>query len=185
MKPNLTNEVRAKLLADAYRRGYDYLPKWNACAPTTFAAVMDTLGYAGDQLVRDIWKASIGLTGGTGNMAIGTCGAVAGAAMAVSLSFDYSQEQIEQDNNRMLLVNKAVAEMGKQVKAAFGHIVCQEIQFYKWGKAYHFSNPGVLREFSEMAMNKSDIPGCQEVTGTLARLAVEKILEYNPQFVRL
>ncbi len=185
MNPHLTDEVRTELLADAYRRGYDYLSKWNACAPTTFAAVMDTLGYAGDQLARDIWKASIGLTGGTGNMAIGTCGAVAGAAMAVSLSFDYSREHIEQDNSKMLLVNKAVAEMGKQVKAAFGHIVCQEIQFNNWGKAYHFSNPSVLREFGEMAMNKSGTPGCREVTGTLARLAVETILEYNPQFVRL
>ena len=118
-------------------------------------------------------------------MAVGTCGAVAGAAMAVSLSFDYGREQIEQDNNKMLLVNKAVAEMGKQVKTLFGHIVCQEIQFHNWGKAYHFSNPGVLREFSEMAMNRSGMAGCQEVTGTLARLAVEKILEYNPRFVRL
>jgi len=185
MKQYLTDEVRTRLLADAYRRGYDYLPRWNACAPTTFAAVMDTLGYAGDQLVRDIWKASVGLTGGTGNMAVGTCGAVAGAAMAVSLSFDYGREQIEQDNNKMLLVNKAVAEMGKQVKTLFGHIVCQEIQFNNRGKAYHFSNPGVLREFSEMAMNRSGMAGCQEVTGTLARLAVEKILEYNPRFVRL
>ena len=185
MKQYLTDEVRTRLLADAYRRGYDYLPRWNACAPTTFAAVMDTLGYAGDQLVRDIWKASVGLTGGTGNMAVGTCGAVAGAAMAVSLSFDYGREQIEQDNNKMLLVNKAVAEMGKQVKTLFGYIVCQEIQFHNWGKAYHFSNPGVLREFSEMAMNRSGMAGCQEVTGTLARLAVEKILEYNPRFVRL
>ena len=33
--------------------------------------------------------------------------------MAVSLSFDYGREQIEQDNNKMLLVNKAVAEINR------------------------------------------------------------------------
>jgi hypothetical protein len=185
MTLQLTEELRVGLLEDAYRRGYDYLPKWGACAPTTFAAIMDTLGYADDQLARDIWKATVGLTGGTGNMAIGTCGAMAGAAAAISFSFGFTREDVEQDNNKMILINKAVAEVGKQMVKLFGHTVCQEVQLRNWGKAYHFSNPDVLGEFSKMAMNTTGRMRCSDVTGTLTRLAVEKILEYNPQFVKL
>lgn len=185
MGTDLSDELRNRLVEDAYRRGHDYLPRWGACAPTTFAAVMDTLGYADEQLARDIWKASVGLTGGTGNMAVGTCGAVAGAAMAISFSFGHSREDVEQDNNKMIMINQAVAEVGRRVKDIFGHIVCQEIQLHNWGKAYHFANPDVMREFSKMAMNSVGKMRCQEVTGTMASLAVEKILECNPQFVRL
>ena len=139
MTTELTDAVKARLLEDAYRRGYDYLPKWGACAPTTFAAIMDALGYAEDQLARDLWKATVGLTGGTGNMAIGTCGAMAGAAAAISFSFGFTREDVEQDNNKMILINKAVAEVGQQMIKLFGHTVCQEVQLHNWGKAYHFA----------------------------------------------
>jgi len=71
------SEIKKEILDEAYRRGYDYMPKksW-PCAPAVFAAVMDTLGYEDDPVINDVWKATIGFTGGTGNMAIGTCGAM-------------------------------------------------------------------------------------------------------------
>lgn len=185
MRTELTAETRTELLEDAYRRGYEYLPKWGGCAPTTFAAIMDALGYADDPLAGEIWKVTVGLTGGTGNMAIGTCGAMAGAAAAISFSFGFDQEAVEQNNNKMVLINKAVAEVGQQMINLYGHIVCQEVQLHNWGKAYHFTDPDALREFRKMAMNSTGKMRCQELTGGMARLAVEKILEYNPQFVRL
>lgn len=184
MSKALTDDKRTQLLEDSYRRGYEYLPKWGGCAPTTFAATMDALGYSADPLAREIWKATVGLTGGTGNMAIGTCGAMAGAAAAISFSFGFTREEIEQENTKMLLINKAVAEVGQEMKKLYGHIVCQEVQFHIWGKAYHFNDADALREFSKMAVNSSGKVRCQEVTGTLTRLAVEKILEYNPEFVK-
>jgi len=185
MTKELTVQAREELLQDAYRRGYEYLPKWGGCAPTTFAAVMDALGYAEDPLLREVWKATVGLTGGTGNMAIGTCGAMAGAAAAISFSFGFAREEVEQDNTRMLLINRAVAEVGASMKSLYGHIVCQEVQFHNWGRAYHFNDPSAVREFRKMASNTEGKMRCQELTGTIARLAVEKILEYNPEFVKL
>jgi hypothetical protein len=180
----MKEEAREELLKEAYQKGYDYLPRWNACAPTTFAAIMDTLGYGDDPAVNAAWQATIGLTGGTGNMTIGTCGAMAGAAAAISYSFGIDQSHAERDNNKVFLINKAVAEIGERMKLHFGHIVCQEVQFHIWGKAYRFDHPEVLGEFRNMARNTSGKPKCQDVVGTLACLAVEKILEYSPQFVK-
>ena len=147
MTLQLTEELRVGLLEDAYRRGYDYLPKWGACAPTTFAAIMDTLGYADDQLARDIWKATVGLTGGTGNMAIGTCGAMAGAAAAISFSFGFTREDVEQDNNKMILINKAVASRAADGQAFQPYCVSGS-QLRNWGKPIIFE-PRCFGEFSK------------------------------------
>jgi len=171
------SEIDKDILDEAYRRGHDYLPRWYACAPTVFAAVMDTLGYEDDPAVNDIWKATVGLTGGTGNMAIGTCGAMAGAAAAISYSFGFTKEDFEKDLVKMLDVNGVVAEVGKKMQEKYGHIQCQEVQFHHWGKSYRFTNPEVMLEFASLSL-----PACQKVTGDLARWTVKKILEHNPHF---
>jgi hypothetical protein len=170
-------------LEEAYQRGYEYLTKWRACAPTVFAAVLDTLGYENDPGAAEAWKATIGLTGGTGNMAIGTCGAMAGAAAAISYSFGYSQEDTR-DLMRMLAVNGAVAEAGARMKEKYGHITCQEVQFYHWGKSFRFTNPKAMMEFASLSSGKPATPECQQVTGDLTRWAVETIMKYNPGFSR-
>jgi len=58
----MTKDVEKKkgILDDAYRRGYDYMPKHSwPCAPAVFAAVMDTLARA---LFRHfIWSDSTNL----------------------------------------------------------------------------------------------------------------------------
>ena len=168
------SEIDREVLDEAYRRGSDYLMRY-ACAPGVFAAVMDTLGYEDDPAVNDVWKATVGLIGGTGNMAIGTCGAMAGAAMAISYSFGLTKE----DPEEMLKVTGVVAEVGKKMQEKYGHIQCQEVQFHLLGKSYRFTNPEAMQEFMTLS---SEDPACKEVTGDIARWTVMKILEHNPDF---
>ncbi len=174
-------EVKKKVLEEAYHRGYDYMPKHSwPCAPAVFAAVMDTLGYEDDPAINDVWKATIGFTGGTGNMAIGTCGAMDGAAAAISYSFGFAKE--DTDYPKMLKVIAAVTEVGKKMQEKYGHIQCQEVQFHHWGKSYRFTNPKALEEFASLAGDKKGMTECQEVAGDVAKWAVEAILVHNPQF---
>ena len=168
------SEIDREVLDEAYRRGYDYCLQY-ACAPGVFAAVMDTLGYEDDPVVNNVWKATLGLIGGTGNMAIGTCGAMAGAAMAISYSFGLTKENLED----LMEVNGVVAEVGKKMQEKYGHIQCQEVQFHNWGKSYRLNNPEIMEEFISLSRAH---PACQEVTGDLARWTVKKILEHNPHF---
>ncbi|RCV65830.1 putative redox-active protein [Methanophagales archaeon] len=121
------SEIDREVLDEAYRRGSDYLMRY-ACAPDVFAAVMDTLGYEDDLAVNDVWKAAVGFVGGTGNMAIGTCGVMAGAAMAISYSFGLKKGEPE-DMMELLNVISEVAEVGKKMQEKYGHIQCQEVQF--------------------------------------------------------
>jgi len=171
------SEIDIEVLDEAYCRGSDYLMRY-ACAPGVFAAVMDTLGYEDDPAVNDVWKATVGLIGGTGNMAIGTCGAMAGAAMALSHSFGLKKGEPE-DMMKMLNVTSVVAEVGKKMQEKYGHIQCQEVQFHLLGKSYRFTNPEAMQEFMTLS---SEDPACKEVTGDIARWTVMKILEHNPDF---
>lgn len=184
MDSMVLDERRTNLLMnEAYRRGSEYLPRWRACAPAAFAAIMDTLGYDDDPVILEIWKSSVGLSGGTGFMTVGTCGAVASAALAISLSFAYGKQDIE-DMNKMFNVNLAVAELGDRINRRLGSIQCQEIQLAMWGKAYRLTHFDSLNEFCRMSVTEAGQPRCQEVVGSIARLAVEKIIALNPGFVR-
>ena len=88
--------MNKEILDEAYRRGYEYKPEHSwPCVPAVFAAIMDTLGYEDDPIVNDVWKTTIGFTGGTGNMAIGTCGAMSGAAMAISYSLGFAKKDTD------------------------------------------------------------------------------------------
>ena len=167
-------EIDRDILDEAQSRGCDYLMKY-ACAPGVFAAVMDTLGYEDDPVVNEVWKASVGFIGGTGNMAIGTCGAMAGAAMAIGYSFGLKKENLEE----MFKVNEIIAEVGRKMQEKYGHIQCQEVQFHLMGKSYRLTNPEAMQEFMNIS---SEDPACKELNGDLARWTVKKILEHNPQF---
>ncbi|RLB01279.1 MAG: hypothetical protein DRG37_00330 [Deltaproteobacteria bacterium] len=179
------NADYSTIIEDAYKRGYDYLEKWKACAPTVFAAVMDAIGYKDSRMAEEVWKATVGLTGGTGNMAIGTCGALAGAAAAIGLSFGFTKDDIEKDVVKMLKLNASVAEVGEMMMKKYGGIHCQDVQFHHWGKAYRFTNPNALLEFIGMSPGKPATPECQQVTADLAKWTVEKIIERNPDFIVL
>jgi hypothetical protein len=174
------SETSKAVLEEAYRRGKDYLTRF-ACAPGVFAAVMDTLGYDKDPAVMEVFKATVGLIGGTGNMAIGTCGAMAGAAMAISYSFGFTKASFKtrEDMAKIMKAASVVAEVGKQMQEKYGHIQCQEVQFHLWGKSYRFTNPEAMQESMEVL---SSDPRCNDVSGDVARWTVEKILAHNPQF---
>lgn len=176
----MDQQRKKELMEEAYTRSNQYLARWRACAPGTFAAVMDTLGYEGDPVMQEAWKATIGLTGGTGNMTTGTCGAVAGAAAAISLSFGFDKNDLE-DPMKMLTLNGQVAAFGAEVKGLYDGIQCQEIQFSIWGKAYKLTNMEALLEFRQIS---SGDPGCLQVVGEISKLAVGRIIDVNPGFVK-
>ena len=177
-------EITPQLLDEAYRRGFEYLEKMGGCAQTVFSAIMDTLGYQDDLVINEIWKGTIGLSGGTGAMATGTYGAMAGAAIAISYSFGFTLEDFEQDNSKRFNVYTAVVEVGRRMQEKYGSIQCQEVQFQLWGKSYRFTNPQAAQEFSKMWENAQGDFECSKVTGDLAKWGVEIILEHNPQFSR-
>ena len=172
------------LLDEAAQHGEQYAATCGACAPAAFAAVMDTLGYAEDPVMRELYAASIGLTGGVGLTSVGTCGAITGAAMAISFSFGLHREDIESNPTKAFAVSAAVGELARRVEAAYGDIECQEIQFALWGKSFRFTNADALAEFVTFIRDERSGFKCNKLTGAVSAWAVELILKHNPSFCR-
>lgn len=172
---DLVNEARERASKNLY----------HGCATSTFAAIVDTLGLKyGDECFR----AMIGLAGGTGHLTKGTCGALAGAAAAISLSYNKSREEVE-----AMLENPAelhpldpriprffqeifekTAEVAKKVREEYGSILCSDIQFSLYGQTLDLLDPKKHWEFGELLESRT--VNCRTIEGDIAGWAVEAIM---------
>jgi len=147
----------------------EYLRKYFGCSQTVLAAVADALGLEAEQ----VFKAMVGLAGGVGITGWGTCGALAGAAAAVSLYLAPDRESYEQDPEARFCVYQAAARVAERFKAHFGAVTCWEVQVGLFGRHFDLRDPEQLREF----LDGGFIWRCEEVVGLAARWAVEAIAE--------
>ena len=171
------------LVCEARRRAGS--SPYHGCATAVFTALVDTLGLNGGD---EVFKAMIGLAGGTGHLTRGTCGALAGAASAISLSYNKGREEtvrlMEDPKNlhpadqHMLkffqeMFDK-IAEVAKKMYEKYGSVNCDEIQFNMFGKTLNLLLPEKHREFLESLQYHS--VNCYTLEADVAGWAVEVIL---------
>ena len=175
------------LISEARERGSK--SQYHGCATATFTAIVDTLGLKyGDEC----FKAMIGLAGGTGHFTKGTCGALAGAAAAISLAYSKSREEVAgilEDRRGLHPLNNHIPEffqeifdkiawVAERVKERYGGILCSEVQFNVYGKTYNLLDPKEHWDF--VKMNKLRPVNCQTIEGEIAGWTVEVILTDSP-----
>lgn len=177
--------TREATIKKASELGKEYERKYCACVPGTFRAIVDALrSEAGIELVTPeeedrIHTAVLGLVGGTGGSALGNCGAVTGAGMAISLATGLGREAQEKDMLGAMSISAGNVKkfVVDKFKENFGSIICREICFARFGKAWDLSLEEPCREFLSMSRKH---PNCQDGECTLAKgaaWAVEKILD--------
>lgn len=172
----LVSEVRKRASNSPYR----------GCAPAVFTAIIDVLGLAyGDEAFRAI----IGLSGGTGHLTKGTCGALSGAVAAISLSYNKSREETEriiEDAKELHPADPYIpkfyqemfdktAKIAKRMYAKYGGITCIEIQFNLYGKGLNLLIPEKHWEFVQSF--ESQVVNCFTVAEDVAGWTVEVLLE--------
>ena len=154
--------------------GRRYPARYGGCAQATFAAVADALNLKGE----DVFKALIGLSGGVGNMGRGACGAMAGAAAAISLKFGVGRNALKRNPEAILNVKdriyELVEEVGERFLEEFGSYLCRDIQLALFGKAFNLRDPKAYMEFKQIAWPEA----CsRKVVAKAAGWAVDVILE--------
>ncbi len=158
---------KEKLMKKAQELCLEYEPKYHGCAQATFAAIADTLGIYNE----DVFKALIGLTGGTGDMGRGTCGGLVGATAAIGLLYGANRNELTQEH--VIKIGNLVAEIGQKFLKEYGSITCWDIQKKVYGRSFNLRDPKELEEF----LRRDDIWKCGMVCGKAAAWAIEKILE--------
>lgn len=175
---------RAKELA------FQYQGTLVGCAHCSFSAALDALREEGIELVspevqNEIFKAIIGLTGGCGNMHIGTCGAVLGSSAAISLAVGIGRDEQEKNGKwqRWISYYNVKTGVGDKFVQDYGSIICRDILLKRFGMAFDSQFPGRNKELFAFAEKK----GCRHANGCIiskaAGYAVETIWDLinNPE----
>lgn len=159
----------------ASKFGLVYPGEYHGCASGAFAAI----AYALDMKADNVFKSMIGLAGGTGDIGLGTCGAMAGAAAAIGLRFGVGPDEMLKlsDEERSKYVHKVydvVEKVANRFIEEYGSYLCRDIQWKLFGKSFNLRDPERHKEFKELAWPKE----CSEkVVSKAACWAVEAILE--------
>lgn len=179
--------IREKAIQRATELGKEYEEHFVGCAQSTFAAVVDALReVAGIELVSPevediIFKGMVGLMGGVGGSARGSCGALTGAAFCISLAMGIGREEQLKDWRAMGPTEEAVIDgIVKKYLEEYGSLVCREVCFARFGMSWDFTIPEVARDFLKGSRHDPRRAPICEKECTIAKAAawaVEKILD--------
>ncbi len=178
------NGKKEKAIQKARELGKEYENLYVGCAQSSFAAIIDALRSEADiELLTPeeedrFFTALVGLSGGVGMSAKGTCGAVTGSSLAVSFATGKGRKEQLADKWAPVPSSKNVRDgVVNKMANEFGSIICREICFCRFGKSYDFTKPDVAVEFLSQSRKhpQCTVEGC--TISKAAVWAVEKICD--------
>ncbi len=146
---------REKIVKRATQLGFENTGKYWGCAQSTFAAIVDTFREEGIPLCSKeaetaIFKGVVGLSGGHANMGKGNCGALTGAAVAISLASNVGRaDQLKDRNNRWIAFDNVGKTIAQDFINEFRGLTCRDVTWKRWGKWWDSWNPEAKADFSK------------------------------------
>ncbi len=161
------SDRRQEVLDRVYALAFAYEQNYGCCPQCVLAALQDVLGVGSDELT----KASHTLSGGGAITVSGTCGALAGALLAVGSREGRPRADFGQDP----FMNSF--DQGRRVIDAFveefGSSLCSEVQAKIMGRPFYLRDPD---DFAAFEAAGGHVDKCPRVVGTAARMAAEVLL---------
>lgn len=165
MEPRF-RENKELLMETAEKMAHDFEATYHGCPQAVLGAVMRTLGMKDEA----VFRASLPLAGGFG-MKQGTCGAIAGGAMALGLASDkYGRSWSQHDKWDIDMLLESLYLTGKyldRVEKEVGTLSCKEIT-----EADFSTRAGVDAYIASPGFEASCV-----ACGKIARIVVEMIIE--------
>jgi len=165
LKPENASE---DVLQRVYEKAYAYEREYGCCPQCVLAALQDELGVGSDEL----FKASHVLSGGGAVTTSGTCGALAGALLAVSSRHGRGRPDFA--NGAFMGSFKEGKRVIDAFVLEFGSPLCSEVQCSLMGRAFDMWDG---RDFAAFEAAGGHTDKCTHVAGTAARIAAEILLE--------
>ena len=159
------NSVEKQALAEqAYETAVCYELDYGCCPQCVLSAIQETIGLVDNQTI----KAAHGLSGGGGLSGVGTCGALTGGLMALSVKKGRDRNRFHQGKfiNNFVKANQLVEKFRKE----FGGITCEDLQKQFTGETYDMWNPEEYAQF-----NKKRGYQCAHATGTVTKWVIEML----------
>lgn len=141
---------------------YEYELQYGRCAQCVLAAIQDTVGVVSD----DVIKAAAILSGGSGSLGIGTCGALAGGLAALSCKHGSDRKKFGKNQSTKNLLKGRL--LIKRFQNEYGGISCNDVQKKFTGRTYDLWDDNEAKEFKEKYYDKI----CPKVCGNVAEWVV-------------
>ena len=183
-------ERKEKLINNSYQIGGKYVTTFWGCAQATYLATVDTLRTEGIEILpkedeEKIFPALVGLAGGTGNVGVGSCGALVGTSFCVSLAANRSQgvDQKVQEaniNNRWISYDAVYKYPADRFLKAYNGLSCRAVTWARFGKHYDSWDPVAKAEFGKEEKERGCVLDTAGYPCTIARAvawAVEDIID--------
>jgi len=155
---------KAALADEVYETAVCYELDYGCCPQCILSAVQEAVSLVDVQTI----KASHGLSGGGGLMGQGTCGALAGGLMALSVKRGRDRDNFQRGryiNN----FNKG-RELVEKFRQEFDGVTCEDLQKNFTGKTYDMWN---AKEYSQFDKDRG--MKCAHASGTVARWVIEML----------
>lgn len=181
---------REVLIGKGYEIGGEYVTKYWGCAQSTFLATVDTLREFGIEILEkkdqeEMFPAFVGLAGGTGNVGVGTCGALAGTGFCVSLSALRCQgvdQKVQESNinHRWIAFDSVYNYSASRFLKEYNGLSCRDVTWSRFGKHWDSWDPHAKAEFGREEKERGCILDTAGYPCTIARAvawAVEDIVD--------
>ncbi len=164
----LTPEAKEALVVKAKNCGYATETLYGNCAQSLLNGIYRAFPDLG--LSEDIIKASYGLAGGTGCCLEGTCGAVSGAAMVISLLYGRPVDDLDGDYGKC---HEIIRELESKFKEEYGSILCPDVLRHNMGDVYDWKTEEGDRQYMEHFGTHHCARAVQFCTEYVSRLIAE------------
>lgn len=158
----MDTQAKAAMAEEVYKKAVTYEVDYGCCPQCVLKAIQETVGLVDDQTI----KASHGLSGGGGLMGEGTCGALAGGLLALSVKRGRDADKLHK--GRFINNFAKGRELVEKFREEFKGVTCAELQKQFTGKNYDMWNADEYAQFSADRGMK-----CAHATGLVARWVVE------------
>jgi C_GCAxxG_C_C family probable redox protein len=166
----------AKLIEQAYRRGYELEQRYYGCAQCVVAAIQDIY-----PIHDSVFRAATSLCGGIASSIEGPCGAFTGGVLVLSSFFGRSREDYA-DITQLRRPVPLVRVYWDRFKSVYGGDTCRQIQMHLFGQAYRFLDWNEYQAYEEAGGHDDK---CPDVVGRACAWLVELLLEHKvPRRIR-
>lgn len=155
---------KIKLADEVYKKASTYELDYGGCPQCVLAAVQEAVGLVDDQTI----KASHGLSGGGGLLGKGTCGALAGGLMALSVKKGRDRDKL--DKGKFINNFSKGRELVDKFRNEFDGVTCEELQKSFTGKTYDMWD---VKEYSQFDKDRG--MKCAHASGSVARWVIEML----------
>jgi C_GCAxxG_C_C family probable redox protein len=160
----MVDQNKAALAEQAYENAVACELNYGCCPQCVLKVIQEAVGMVDDQTI----KASHGLSGGGGLMGQGTCGALAGGLLALSVKRGRDADKFHK--GRFINNFSKGRELVEKFRQEFSGVTCAELQKSFTGKTYNMWDANEYSQFNEDRGMK-----CAHATGTVARWVVEML----------